>query len=353
MSERDTTLDALRGLVMMYMVCVIHVAYWLAPVAEPLKSALLFEMPAVFFIAGAAQSLGRGASQPLAAHVAGRARRVLLPFFLFLPVLFLWLAVVSFAEPEGSRFRIDLGSFTLADVVKILLTCGSGKIPFYQYTWFITCYFVLLCSFPLQARLQRRVGRGAYAAACLALVAVGEWLLPDFHQKYWVMNLLVYNFFFFAGYLYYRRASLRLVVAVAAVAVPLAVAGFATGMAVPMQQHKFPPDLYFVAFGMAWLSVLCLLLWRVKLPCRGLLALWNTCGYTIYLYQLFFAYAVWHITHQWVGSLPSPSLRFAAVALPMLVAGTLLGRAAWGWERFAAGLLSRRSGAQPSGGRQA
>ena len=68
MQQRDTTLDACRGLAMMYIVCVIHVAYWLYPVAEPLKSVLLFEMPAMFFIAGAAQSLrgtNRCSYQPL------------------------------------------------------------------------------------------------------------------------------------------------------------------------------------------------------------------------------------------------------------------------------------------------
>ena len=89
------------------------------------------------------------------------AGAVLLPFFLFLPVLFAWVVFVGLVEPQGSPFHIDVRSFTLAEALKVLLTCGSGKIPFYQYTWFISCYFVLMCLFPLQARLSRRVGRGA------------------------------------------------------------------------------------------------------------------------------------------------------------------------------------------------
>lgn len=341
MQQRDTTLDACRGLAMMYIVCVIHVAYWLYPVAEPLKSVLLFEMPAMFFIAGAAQSL-RG-SRPVSyrAYVCGRFRRVLLPFFLFLPVLFAWVVFVGLVEPQGSPFRIDLRSFTLAEALKVLLTCGSGKIPFYQYTWFISCYFVLMCLFPLQARLSRRVGRGAYVAACLALAAVGSWLLPDFYHKYWVMNLLVYNFFFFVGYLYYRRASFRLVLAVAVVSVSLTVVGFVSGSAMPMQGHKFPADMLFVVFGLAWLSVLGLALWRVKLPCRGLVSLWNVRGYTIFLYQVFGAYAVCRISAPWLGGLPSPALRFAVVALLAFAVNTLLSYLAFGWERWAASRLVR------------
>ena len=168
MTERDTTIDALRGAAMIYMVCIIHVVYWFSPTPEPFSSVLLFEMPAVFFIAGAAQSLRRGPLPSMKKMAAGRARRVLLPFAFFLPWLFLWLLLISAVEPADSMFNFSIGSLAWTDYAKILLTFGGDKIPYYQYTWFIPCYFVLLCSFPLQARVARRVGRGFYAVAVLA-----------------------------------------------------------------------------------------------------------------------------------------------------------------------------------------
>lgn len=168
MTERDTTIDALRGAAMIYMVCIIHVVYWFSPTPEPFSSVLLFEMPAVFFIAGAAQSLRRGPLPSMKKMAAGRARRVLLPFAFFLPWLFLWLLLISAVEPADSMFNFSIGSLAWTDYAKILLTFGGDKIPYYQYTWFIPCYFVLLCSFPLQARVARSVGRGFYAVAVLA-----------------------------------------------------------------------------------------------------------------------------------------------------------------------------------------
>lgn len=324
MTQRDTTIDALRGAAMMYTVCVIHVVYWFGPTPEPLSSALLFEMPAIFFIAGAAQSLRRGPLPTLREMVAGRARRVLLPFAFFLPWLFLWLLLITAAEPSGSMFSFSIGSLAWTDFVKIMLTFGGDKIPYYQYTWFIPCYFVLLCSLPLQARLLRRLGRGFYIAAAVALAAGAAVALPSFHHKYIVMNVLAYNVFFMAGYLYYRRMSLRAVAAVALASVALTVADFAAGTAIPMQGHKFPPDLHFIAFGTAWLSVLSIALWRAKLPCRGLVALWNTHGYTIYLYQIIGAYATYRIASPWIGGIGSTATRHAILGCLMLATNTLI-----------------------------
>lgn len=334
MTERDTTIDALRGAAIIYMVCIIHVVYWFSPTPEPFSSVLLFEMPAVFFIAGAAQSLRRGPLPSMKKMAAGRARRVLLPFAFFLPWLFLWLLLISAVEPADSMFNFSIGSLAWTDYAKILLTFGGDKIPYYQYTWFIPCYFVLLCSFPLQARVARRVGRGFYAVAVLAVAAGASVALPDFHHKYIIMNVLAYNFFFMAGYLYYRRMGLRTVAAVATVAVALTVADFLAGTATPMQGHKFPPDLHFIVFGTAWLSVLALVLWRAKLPCRGLVAQWNTHGYTIYLYQIFGAYITYTIASPWIGGIGSLAARYAILGGLMLAVNTLVGLGASRWERL-------------------
>lgn len=50
---RDLQLDGYRGIVMIYIVCVIHVVNWLDYNIEPYNSFMLFEMPIIFFISGA------------------------------------------------------------------------------------------------------------------------------------------------------------------------------------------------------------------------------------------------------------------------------------------------------------
>lgn len=330
MKQRDTTLDALRGLAMIYIVCVIHLLYWFGHSPEPLSSTLLFEMPAIFFISGAAQSLRGGAIPPLRHYITGRIKRVLLPFYIFIPVLFLWLALVSAFEPQDSVFHADIGSLTFKDIAKILLTAGNANIPYYQYTWFISCYFVLLCLFPLQARILNRVNRLTYMCMWLAVTVS---VLSLHTVGYWLKNLFVYNFFFLTGYLFYRRIKLRMLAVIAAVTVILTTADFMAGTAIPMQLHKFPADVHFLVFGTAWLSVLSLALWRVRLPCSGIIALWNTRGYNIFLYQIFGAYFFNFISREWIGDIDSSLLSFTVSFALILTVNTLLSYATYGLEQ--------------------
>lgn len=49
---RDLQLDGYRGIVMIYIVCVIHVVNWLDYNIEPYNSFMLFEMPIIFLYLG-------------------------------------------------------------------------------------------------------------------------------------------------------------------------------------------------------------------------------------------------------------------------------------------------------------
>lgn len=337
-AKRDTQLDALRALAMMHIVCVIHVFYWYGIGCELLRSALLFEMPCIFAIAGAAQSFKRGNVPPLLGFAIGKAKRVLLPFCVFLPLLYLWLAVMTFAVPPTAENHIDIRQLGAIDVARTIVTCGCAKIPNYGYTWFISCYLIVLCSFPVQARLLRRVPGWAYLAANAAVVAA----LTPVHFPYLeneVKNLPVYNFFFIAGYLYYRDAKRGALLAVSAVAVALTVWWFACGEAMPMQLHKFPADIYFLVFGTAWVSVFALAFSRVKLPYPPLLQVWNERGYNIYLYQIFSAYAVFRVTHLWIGGVGSGIVAFAIYFVLTLAFNTVLSRFTYAFERRAVAWL--------------
>ena len=316
---------------MLHIICVIHVLYWNGLGSELTRSLLLFEMPAIFFIAGASQSLAKR-DKNLRETVANRAWRLLVPFYVFLAVLFAWMALMTaFATPTVWN-NVDITALTALETLKILLTGSSEKIPFYNYTWFIKCYIIISCSLPLQKKVLKKVPAWLYLALMAAITAV---LTPlHFPAELHVKHLPVYNFFFIAGYAYYHRYSLKALVAVCVVAVAFTVYGFAQGFMMPMQDHKFPADIFFLIFGTAWLTVLALALRKVHLPYNRIMKIWNVRGYNIYLYQLFSFYAVYRLTDPWIAAVGSETLQFFIYAALVFITATVLSYVTFAIEKY-------------------
>ena len=53
-AKRNVGLDVARGLLMAYVVIIIHGSFWLGIIPAPANSILLFEMPLIFIVSGAA-----------------------------------------------------------------------------------------------------------------------------------------------------------------------------------------------------------------------------------------------------------------------------------------------------------
>ena len=82
---RDTNLDTFRGFAMMYVIF-IHCLYWLylfhnANSITYIKSFFLIEMPLLFFITGASNSMGRKKS--LLTFYISRFQRILIPYWIY------------------------------------------------------------------------------------------------------------------------------------------------------------------------------------------------------------------------------------------------------------------------------
>ena len=319
--NRDTNLDACRALVMIHIVCIIHVLYFFGLGHEITRSALLFEMPAIFFIAGASQSLAKR-EKGFLETVKNRCKRLLVPFYIFLAILYAWMALMTFLAEPTDNFNIDITALSLREVLKTLATGGCAKIPFYGYTWFISCYLIISCSLPLQKWLLRRIPAWLW----LALMAAVSALLTPLHfpAEIELKNLPVYNFFFIAGYAYYKNYSLNALRTVCLITVAFTIYGFAQGFIMPMQDHKFPADIFFLVFGTAWLTVFALTLRRVRLPYNGLLKIWNVRGYGIYLYQIFSFYIVYRITDPWMASISQDASQIIIYAALVFAASTAL-----------------------------
>lgn len=326
---------------MIYIVCVIHVIYWFDLGTEPLKSALLFEMPVIFFIAGASQRLS-GKEKTFRETIVNRFRRLILPLYIFLAVLFSILAIYTAVHPECFTALFDPWK-----TIKVLCTGGSDAIPYYGYTWFISVYFIISCSLPLQRKLLRHIPTWAYLLLIAAMV-----LLPGgvhFSGETEIKHIPVYNFFYIAGYAYYRKCSKPLLYSTAAVTTLFTIICFANGTMLPMQSHKFPADILFLVFGTSALCILALVISKItpdagieKTTIRpnGIIDIWNKRGYTIYLYQTISHSIAYHLVYRQAESIESDFAAFLIYSVTVFVIATAMSYVTYPLEGF---VLSKKS----------
>lgn len=331
--KRDTQLDTYRALSMMYIVCVIHYIYWFGIGSEPLRSALLFEMPAIFFIAGASQSLKKnGKGNSFGKMLIGRAKRILIPYYIYLPILYIWLAAMTFIMPENGCSTADIRSITTADIIKTVLTGGSNNIPYYGYTWFISCYLIISLSLPIQKRILSVISAHTYMVLASATVLAFSFIkFPVAENE--IKNIPLYNFFYIAGYLYYRNYSVKALYTVTAIASLICIICFYDGTMIPMQDHKFPADFYFLIFGTACIGILSICLRKISLPYTPIMDIWNVRGYTIYLYQNISLYTAMAIAWPILQNIGNQTIKSAAFIIIIFMANTIMSYPAFYMEK--------------------
>ena len=331
---RDEQLDIYRGLTMIYILCIGHGLYWLRNASEPVLSIILFVIPIVFFIAGAAISL-RKSNRGLWATVLNRINRVAIPYYIY-AIIMVAIGLLATLFLRGTDyFRLmpfDISGYGWREVKDILLFQKIINCPFAAHIWFVPLYLVLSCTFPLQERLMKHINKHVYILVCILLFLAAQ----AFTHLSFLRELLCYNIFMVAGYLYYRRIKAWVVAMVAvAAASALAIYMFACGgLICPMQGHKFPPDWIYPTYSMMVISLISLVLWRIKLPNNRILQLWNRRGYTIYLYQNIVFWIVMVLHQEGVINLPLSPVRTLLDSLLIFLLATALSFLTDPLERF-------------------
>lgn len=330
-TTRDTRLDTYRALIMIYIVCVIHTTYLFGVGTEPVLSAILFEMPVIFFIAGASQSV-TDKQRSIKETIINRSKRILLPLYIF---LFFAFTIAIFLTVTGTKippYTIDVRQFTTAGIAKVLLTGGCDIFPFYGYTWFISVYFIISCSLPIQQKLLHRIPATIYLAVMAAIVFVISPL--HFIGEMELKHIPLYNFFYITGYIYYKQCPRRLFTATAIIATTVTVICFCDGNMIPMQAHKFPADALFLVFGTASLCLLTLVFRRTNIRYSYILRLWNERGYTIYLYQTVSHTIVYSATYSMIDAIDSHFLKFIIYAPLTFIVATMLSYITYPTEKY-------------------
>lgn len=286
--SRDIQLDAYRGLVMLYVPCVVHIIYWLDLGSEPLRSLILIEMPLIFFISGASVKVSNS-RRGIWATVNNRLKRVVLPYYIYAAVSILFLSLLSFLHPSSWH----IADYTWGDFCRILIADDIPQLPFVWHLWFILPYLIVSCSMPLQRRIIETLGEKIHLGVCSLLCLLSIHFCKGNYEL--MREVCCYNLFFVLGYLYYGRLTKNIIVLslLACVSALLLLCLGLDNSFCPMQSHKFPPDLLFMTYGLVAILGCGLFFSFVRIPHNRVLDLWSKRGYTIYLYQNFVIYSVY------------------------------------------------------------
>ena len=164
-NKRDVQLDMYRGLSIFYVVCFIHVLYWLNIGKRPFMSMILFEMPVIFFISGASLSFSKN-PRPVKKTLESRFYRLLLPYYIYAAVMVVIVAALSviwniwypdiemvFGTKAASKYMFNITEYTWSDFVAIIKTTDIPQSPCIWHLWFIKPYLLLSCTFDVQKKI--------------------------------------------------------------------------------------------------------------------------------------------------------------------------------------------------------
>lgn len=285
--QRDTQLDIYRALVMIYILCVIHVVYWLSHGSEPLRSIILIEMPIIFFISGA--SLKGSSKRSFSKTFINRFKRVIIPYYIwiFAAITYVLILITISWFMNWAPPSVNLNGFVLLSY--LIYPRDMEGLPYCSHLWFVVPYMIVSCSFPIQRIILERINRNIYFAI-LIIIFFGS----TFLDSLLLQEIFCYNLFFMCGYLYYKQISKKKIALVLTATVVILVVILTTTSIsfTPMQKHKFPPDMVFFIFGMGVICLLGLALGQIHLPQLKIIKIWNDKGYSIYLYQNFFFFGL-------------------------------------------------------------
>lgn len=246
MRQRDRTIDFLRALGLLLIM--------LAHVDPPdgLFQLRTFDVVLMVLVNGLSFQASWRPEEPYGHYVLRRFRRLILPTWLFVAPLLLVLWVLS--------HWVDTIHLTLADYVSTFtLTAGIG------YVWVILIYFEMALLSPLLLRALRRWGIRRYLLILIAAAPLYEllaWVLPQgntvpgYLARYLLQDPLGYGFVCALG-IGLRTMTMKQRDGVALLAglgwLGLAIArGFP-----PIQDWKYPPTFYYLAYGIAVSLFLC------------------------------------------------------------------------------------------------
>lgn len=229
----------------------------------------------------------------------------------------------------ANKFGLSIANYSISDLGKILITYDIPFLPYVWHLWFILPYFLISISIGLQDKLLSKIHPCIYLLVNLILcLAIFNCKQNTIFVPYWlkcinfIQTLIVYNFFYIMGVVFYKKIDKRILFILPFVA--FACFYIWGGLHIDnMQAHKFPPDITFMTYNFFVLSLLFILCSYINLPNNKLIQLWNSNGYTIYLYQNFVFAFFYLILLKWIDLIGNTSIKFAVSIICVFILSTL------------------------------
>ncbi|MGZ9586203.1 acyltransferase family protein [Paenibacillus marinisediminis] len=297
---RDRELDIFRGLIMIYIIGVIHVVYWGGLVESHYKSLLLFEMPIVFFISGATYTLSKKKKYYL--YLTNRLTRILLPYWIFATIfVFVMISFNYYAMSLGSVDAINADPFNVyLDWVNPFGDHVTNLPYFSWHLWFIPVYLLIILFIPILHKYFLNVNVICKLIPLVILPFIvyitDEIILLEDYYSY-IKPVSFYMFWTYLGFYYkntdwivYKRVTYFSISFISFLLVYFIVS--TTDYRLDMQVNKFPPNIVFFFYCLGTFFLLVLLKKSILkfvsiLKIDRLLDVYSQYGFTMYLYQPF------------------------------------------------------------------
>ncbi len=266
-SGRNQTIDVVRGLLMLYIVFIIHGFFWLNLVPDTVRSTLLFEMPLIFMISGYALNLAesnkKGKEQPSGfkqylKFMLARLSRVLLPYFAY-AVTCIVICVVYTKSDNQSTWQLQQ---IVAAWLNPFVAGNKYSIDFLNWhLWFIPPFLLVTAVLPFAIKLKLPVHVPLWILMAGATATIYILSLCDFPASDLLKSICFYLLWAVFGYHIpsldiraYKNEYLK--ITIISIGALLIISSLSSNDRVLiMQDNKFPPNAIFFIFSCLWISI--------------------------------------------------------------------------------------------------
>jgi peptidoglycan/LPS O-acetylase OafA/YrhL len=288
---------------MAWIIVVIHGIFWLGIAPRGPGSWLLFEMPPIFVITGAAYFLGEGSKQGRLRpanyldFLMRRGVRIYVPYLVYVLVAALIVTVVKWDGPLSIE---EIGARLWSWINPVTRGAGHTWKMLSWHLWFVAPFLIVTALMPLitTRRVPGSVKPWMLAVPVgLLVLALGQVAFPAPLDDQLIKNTVFYAFWASFGFMLAatpKRWSLgdyTLVLGLTVGGMIAAAALQPASVTLDMQHNKFPPNALFFLFSCAWMAVLLIGARLTRETQRDALARsplvkpFMSAGYSIYLWQ--------------------------------------------------------------------
>lgn len=283
---RNSGLDVSRGILMMYIIVIIHGVFYLKFLPRPYSTVLLLEMPLIFLISGYAFALSNPNNTFSVAYylryLKTRMLRIMLPYLIY---AFACACLVMI-------FSSDFNRLNTLWLWLNPITHGKGATYYWlnQHLWFVPSFLVVTLLLPFfNLHVIKKIPTNlSILVLCLIFV------LFSFYMSRFAASPSFYLLWAFVGFKLGAGANFsdkKRMLAVFATVITLLLNFIVFDIDLDMQNNKFPPNLTFFVFSIFWVALLLLAADRVpqrwvdRLNGNAVVHVFIAFGYSLYLWQ--------------------------------------------------------------------